>query len=235
MEAVLDLAVNSDATDNYLNNIEKLKYTENIPVHTVAPRVNNDDGGFLCDGLWTLLGWYGYGPAETEFGEANDLVVAVGSQVGGVASHTFLLSGPDHLQSPDNNGVREHIKQMLAASVQDSRFTNAGFKPVDRIWEPRFNINQTRRIGFVSNDAPKDIHLNVDNSGENVFVNIEDGDLFDFSLIEIDFGQEFYYSSPTSVFDCAVPATFSGNYTVYAYCANAGGDILRKTFIGHID
>lgn len=235
LEAVLDLAVNSDATDNYLNNIEKLKYTENIPVHTVATRVNNDDGGFLCDGLWTLLGWYGYGPAETEFGEANDLVVAVGSQVGGVASHTFLLSGPDHLQSPDNNGVREHIKQMLAASVQDSRFTNAGFKPVDRIWEPRFNINQTRRIGFVSNDAPKDIHLNVDNSGENVFVNIEDGDLFDFSLIEIDFGQEFYYSSPTSVFDCAVPATFSGNYTVYAYCANAGGDILRKTFIGHID
>lgn len=236
LDAVFDLAVNSDATDNYLNNPSTLDYTKNIPIHTVV--TNTNDAGPKLDMMWWLFGKYGFGTAQEEFGEESDFVVAVGSQIGGVFPHTYMVTGPDHCQSPSNVVVRQHVKEMLQAPVSDSRFSTDGFKPANRTWEMR-TVNQTtstrQRIKRGSSEPDK-IHLNVNITADSVFVNIEEGEMFDQCIIVIDFGQyDNTYSSQKKSLKCAIPSTFYGDFNVNAYCSNIGGEILKEQYLGHIE
>ena len=235
LDAVSDLAVNSDATDKYLNDPTKLGYTKNIPIHAIITRNKVLTRG-KCDAMWDLFRCYGYGPAKKEFGEENDLIVSEGSQVGGV-KHFTRVTGPDHIQSPDNYDVQLQIKRLLLASVNDTDlFSKNGFRPSNRTWKanPKMQISPKRAKSEMVGEVPNEIHLNVSITADSIFANIEEGEKFDLNFIEIDFGQEKYYS-PTDNFNCAIPTNVCGNFIVNAYSGNMGGNILKKSFTGHVD
>ena len=236
LDAVNDLAVNSDATDKYLNDPTKLEYTKNIPIHAIITRNNVLSRG-KCDAMWDLFYFYGYGPAKTEFGEENDLIVSEGSQVGGVKHFTRVI-GPDHIQSPDNYYVQLQIKKLLIASVNDTDiFSKNGFRPSNRTWKanPNVQISQKRAKSEMLGEVPNEIRLNVSVTTDSVYVNIEEGEMFEQNLIEIDFGQKDCYYSPTTFFKCGIPTTFSGDFVVNGYSANTAEHILSTSYTGHVN
>lgn len=236
LDAVFDLGVNSEATDNYLNNPETLPYTTNIPIHSITTTSYVMTGG-MCALLWGYLKYKGYPSSAKIFGEDNDFIVALSSQEGGVKTSTNY-SGLSHLQSPVSIDVRNRIKELLKASVKNTDlFSKDGFHPSDRTW-PRPNVQayRMREHSEIAGEMPEEIHLNVIVTADSVFVNIEEGELFDSNMIVIDFGQDDnYYFSPTNIFKCAIPKSFSGDFVVKGFSVNTNGDILDNSFTGHVD
>lgn len=64
------------------------------------------------------------------FGEPNDLVVPVGSQIGGLGAYAYTsITNEWHNGAPNNIFVRNRILELLESSPSSSLFSSSGFNP----------------------------------------------------------------------------------------------------------
>lgn len=251
MGAVYDLAVNSIATDRYLNDETKLGYLKNIPVHalgTIYVNSSIDDAVDLAryypfkpefpfylekSDIIPLLKFlafdWGLEKLDDLFHGDNDLVVSLESQLGGLESrYTTIVGGPNHMQSTDNEDVINNVKRLLSLSVDSPIFSKDGFNPVDRSY-----------TGWSSSGAPKkqrdtkqharevsEIHLSVENLTDSLAVEVNGAELFDHRIVFLRFADEYGRVTDSVNFKCPIPSVFSGDVKVYAFCYNNGDEEL---------
>ena len=158
-QAALDLAVNSDATDDYLNNKIFLSRMNNIPVHTIGSKYNyvnletlitdlkynvkslselDDDDGFftkLLSILVSLSNCTGKDLKSIYPIDHSDIIVSTESQYGGLPK-SCTWEYPDHTFNAMHMGVTHkkevinHFIDMLNEPISSNKFCKTGFNPV---------------------------------------------------------------------------------------------------------
>ena len=228
LQAVSDLGVNSEATDNYLNKNSALDKMNNIPVHAIVTDVT----GLSASDIEYLSGedemWLGLVRIAGKLGlkymweDDTDLIVSVQSQKGGLESPFFsTIHDQWHCGSTRNDNVQKRLIELLNAPVhakeeKDQVFCFTGFRP-DDISLKDYQIKQSdfastkRRVSAVGVEPTLTASVN-DNM---LTASMAGAEGYDYQLMLIQFGKEAYSMVSGSQIECEVPASFYGDATVY--------------------
>ncbi len=155
-DAIEDLAVNSDATDNYLNNAAALDMMKGIPVHALSSEVVNpiraafEEAGEIGTRIGHAMSnndwdyWWikksedlGFYEKYLDLIDTGDVIVSLESQQGGLSfpqniNRKSTLYNSFHTQVTGNTRTWHNIITLLNESTLSDFFSLEGFKPVDR-------------------------------------------------------------------------------------------------------
>ena len=228
LQAVSDLGVNSDATDNYLNKNSALDKMNNIPVHAIVTDVT----GLSASDIEYLSGedemWLGLVRIAEKLGlkymweDDTDLIVSVQSQKGGLESPFFsTIHDQWHCGSTRNENVQKRLIELLNAPVhakeeKDQVFCFMGFRPddislKDYLTKQSDFASTKRRVSAVGVEPTLTASVN-DNM---LTASMAGAEGYDYQLMLIQFGKEAYSMVSGSLIECEVPASFYGDATVY--------------------
>jgi len=145
--AVRDLCVDSSAIRQTLNGSPD---ANRVPTHAIVGTAEVTEGSvperFLCWFISVEQAGAGaalilYSIPQRLFREANDLVVALSSQGGGLAAKAVTpYSGLSHLNSTKSNYVFTMIESLLNVSPASGSFSSAGFDPPTLTYNPQLRL-----------------------------------------------------------------------------------------------
>ena len=237
MQAVADLGVNSDATDNYLNNPAVLDKMNDIPIHAIVTDVTGlteSDIEYLSGEDKSLLEFLEISKKMSlnySWKDDTDLIVSVQSQKGGLESPFFSTIHDQWHSSTDNDNVQKRLIELLNAPIhakdaKDQVFCFTGFRPNDisledyQIKQPSF-ASAKRRVSAVGVEPTLTVSVN-DNM---LTASMAGAEGYDYQLMLVQFGKEAYSMVSGSQIECEVPAFFSGDVTIYGVVRMEGEDI----------
>ena len=248
-EAISDLAVDSYAIDNFLNNQVAMNKMAGIPVHAVvteASKIQDLENVEVID-LKTLFeygagktarvlnmsknGWLfilqlvrGLGYDDINEVGASDYVVSVQSQKGGLPeSNISFVHGPWHCGSPDDSSVQSSIQSALTASVKSNLFSLSGFHPVDRKFSFK-SMQKVRLSGQVSEATVPEVSLETDIRNDSLFVLGHGLENITNKMIFVRFNNDDFCISDREDLNCLIPSTHKGNITAYAIWRDSVGE-----------
>ena len=247
--AILDLAENSYATDQLLNNKYLLSRMEGIPVHAITTNVENRDLMKTESRLvWLASSAINIPPLKWLFdiGKAlnlpyfldvafdmEDLIVPLSSQQGGLTGNAVWhmdgnLNEAFHCFAPKNEEIWKHVRDMLLLPTESSFFSQHGFVPVDLTYPSHTKAPQAAGDGDMA-----DYHVNVTAAleGDSIVVGItsdlESGNYAAMAKLTLNMIVE-------SGKQCRffVPEEYQGTVTVYGFVSDEEGNIgIDSTFV----
>lgn len=247
--AIYDLAENSNAIDELLNDSNRLDRMVGIPVHSVTTNAVNreeifDDAfrnslnllytPFASQYISLLVSanYLGLTPIIGEVRNMSDLVVPMESQKGGLTgSHTWNFDGDLelalHMNSPKTQYVWAHLINMLRASVDDNQFCKQGFRPVDLSYDAphyakRFSKNVAENVEGQWNLSAKIL-------GDSVHVTLNEDVFHENKSIIINFSTGTFVSKENS-FACKIPEKHTGKINILALLVD-NDEILSDSIV----
>ena len=216
-DAINDLALDSKAIDDFLNNDAALSKMNGIPVHALTTAVNVIDPSYVSTPLYELavifkaLGLIFYDGL-------NDGVVSLESQKGGLNEpYTNNLMGPSHTDSPNNATIHKRILSLLNQPSGSTAFSMSGFRPVDLHYKS--NVDKRMRNLSVRSDNGNDLKLEAalnPTDNRKVDMQVETSSNILKTVMIANFSDGKSYTSADEQASCDIPATHKGRITVYA-------------------
>lgn len=253
-DAIYDLAVNSYATDNFLNHDSHLSRMDGIPIHSVstvvADGITNSiqqlivgnialkrQNGLFPTILSTLcnLGYTAELDASVLIG---DLIVSEESQHGGLSGtynqkYFGTFFDAFHCNSPHSKRVMDHLEQLLKSSVSSNMFYYKGFHPVDRkmnttIFKTRGENLKIKKGG----NAFKTKIESIDNDPDYITIHVNGitEDIENYSTI-VYFLDDCFITNDT-ICKIHIPDSHSGRISAFSYARTKDNTIVMdSTFV----
>lgn len=254
LDGLFDLGVNSNATDNILNNPATMPKMQGIPVHAVSTEVDNGQiylstlysirsalniqkyGGLNSIlGLVELIKSLGFATQVYDAMAHSDMVVPVVSQKGGLQEKNITykhggIAGYNHIGCTDNEVIWNELNKLLKSSVESTLFTKDGFNPVDRtlntsLWSKKRSPVRIRNFASET-DINESITYNVSDS--ILSVNIPEIDSYKYNTIYIQYNDDYYISDSVSC-KSIIPSTHCGLAHVYVFYSDGISNILTDS------
>ena len=230
-QAYADLGTISSPTLDYLNNNNYLDRMNNIPIHAIVTENHLSSvevSWNLMDTFWDLAAKAGLLLEDAIEGptEGNDGIVSVKSQKGGLEGLHYSLYHNQGHSSTDNDEVQKRLKELLNASVQSGIFCMTGFRPpvialVRELHTTRTNNASSRR------QSPQSKPVVTATVNDNILTaSMTGAEGYDYQMILVQFGKDAYSIASGSHIECEVPASFSGDVTIYGVVRMEDEDIL---------
>lgn len=215
-DAVLDLAVESEAINSDLNNSDSYSNGFGLPVFAITTEstLGTIGGTVLLHTLGRLISLYNHSLEYLQL-FPGDFIVATESQQGG-CSATKHFTGANHVQSPKDSRVWDQLKILLTTDASNTIFSNNWFNPTKRTFHQIILSAPKKKVSSLIDEYnnSKSI-ISAELIDRNIKISIDASDNSE-SLIIVDFpGKEPWSSNAINV-DCPVPSTFKGNATVFS-------------------
>jgi pimeloyl-ACP methyl ester carboxylesterase len=239
-KAVDDLQVTSFATRTLLNGSSALNKNR-VPSHTIVtetPVISSGVGHDLLGMVLQLAYQLEYPEMHVDsvtndiFNEANDIVVAVSSQRGGLSPST-LVENEWHCGSPKNATVKNRISKLLMLPSSDAAFSTVGFNPPTLDFKA--NI-KNRLAGLKSavnkNDSVYFLLPNIDltaNSGDSITIMVaRTAQVKNMIFVAKESQDSVFIKSTTAAsmrFSYPVPSCNIGRIQMYVFGSDMAGNV----------
>ena len=260
--AILDLGMNSSATDELLNNSKILERMQGVPVHSVSTNVTEREilmSEFENNGVLSFLdkivgermkpksrldflnvaAYLNLHEFLTLFFEQADMVVPLESQIGGLTGGaTWHYDGQVvdafHSFTPKNRDIWSHLKDVLVAPSDSILFSKNGFRPVDLKYNPNANANANANATIVKNEREITSHLNAMIEDDSLVVDLQVDQQNVYQAVVVEFNASSIVFGDRH-FKYAIPDEHEGKVTITAFMRDDDDNIAIDSAYVFVD
>lgn len=240
-DAIKDLAIGSDAMNNYLNDGNAMQRMKGIPVHALTTTVLDEAFGDLDKGLLTAdpllrLSIVGQALKIVSFLGSSDMVVSLDSQKGGLNTpYTDNTDGFWHCASPDAATVHQRIYSLLLDRADDSNeFSMNGFPVASSSAKRLSTAYVDSRLSVVKKNIIIDAEVDVEKRKLSVQADIASLNLSNPVIVGTFSDGSSIVASANSV-TCDIPATHEGAISICVMGTDGEGNLVMDSTLVDTD